>query len=511
MKRTILASLTFAFALLLVSCPWGFCANAPHSRPTADLRGIAALDDEAQADNVENTLPDNLLPGGAPQPPVQARGAGGDAPGTAQAGNGGLTEEEKKIVERVRESLAASGRSDGLDIPVVLNDAVNLYIRYFTETKRTVFARWLVRAKQYAPTIRSILKANGLPEDLAYLAMIESGFNMKAYSPAKAKGPWQFVHETGARYGLRVGFWVDERCDLEKSTVAAARYLKELFDRFGCWYLAAAGYNAGEHRIEKAIEKHDTRDFWKLRRYKTLPRETQEYVPQLIAAALIAKDPVKYGFTQETSHTVATLAKVEVPGGLPLRRIAHALSMDPGELVALNPELVRGITPPGGKPYMITLPGAQDSNVVEKKIEEEFEDGGQVVGVVKYNVRKKESLAGVMKRYNVSRADIALVNDGMARPRISALRVIYIPRFASLKGENPSDGAAGEAGIMHDDGDDVITLAQGKTRIRKSGGPKVMKTSLTKRVGHKTDRAGRRKMIKKSGRASKPKRLAACR
>lgn len=436
-------------------------------------------------------------------------GAGPEAAVPAQTGNCGLTEEEKKIVETIRKNLAASSLSDGFDMPVVLNDAVSLYIKYFTGTKRKVFARWLVRAEQYAPTIRSILKANGLPEDLAYLAMIESGFNMKAYSPAKAKGPWQFIHETGARYGLHVGFWVDERCNLEKSTVAAARYLKELFDRFGCWYLAAAGYNAGEHRIERAIVKHDTRDFWKLRRYKTLPRETQEYVPQLIAAALIAKEPEKYGFAEGTSDTVGALTKMEVPGGLPLRRIAHALSMGPGELTALNPELLKGITPPGSKPYMITLPGAQDSDAVEKKIEEEFEDGGQVVGVVKYRLKKKESLAGVMKRYKVSRADIALVNDGTARPRVATLRVVYIPRFASLKDEHPSDSSAREAGIMHDDGDKIITLARIKTGTRKGGGPKVEKTGLTKRIAHKKDRAGHHKTAKKGGRAFKAKRLAA--
>lgn len=338
MKRTTLASLTFAFALLFIlTCLRGFCANAPQSRPTADLRAATPVDEETQADDAD-ALPDNPFMGGTPRAPGQAMGAGPEAAVPAQTGNCGLTEEEKKIVETIRKNLAASSLSDGFDMPVVLNDAVSLYIKYFTGTKRKVFARWLVRAEQYAPTIRSILKANGLPEDLAYLAMIESGFNMKAYSPAKAKGPWQFIHETGARYGLHVGFWVDERCNLEKSTVAAARYLKELFDRFGCWYLAAAGYNAGEHRIERAIVKHDTRDFWKLRRYKTLPRETQEYVPQLIAAALIAKEPEKYGFAEGTSDTVGALTKMEVPGGLPLRRIAHALSMGPGELTALNPD-----------------------------------------------------------------------------------------------------------------------------------------------------------------------------
>ena len=501
MKKTVLASLTCAL-MLFISCPWAFCSNTPHS--PADLRGAAAISEETSADESENALSDNPFLDSAPKAPVQVKGGGREAPVAAQTGNSGLTEEEQKIVETIRKNLAASGTSGGLDIPVVLNDAVNLYIKYFTGTKRKVFARWLARAKRCAPTIRSILKTNGLPEDLVYLAMIESGFNMRAYSPAKAKGPWQFIHATGARYGLRVGFWVDERCDLEKSTVAAARYLKELFDRFGCWYLAAAGYNAGEYRIEKAIEKHDTRDFWKLRRYKTMPRETQRYVPQLIAAALIAKDPEKYGFTEEASDTVETLTKVEVPGGLPLHRIAHALSVDAGELAALNPELVKGVTPPGSKPYMITLPGALDNDAVNRKIEEEFEDGGRLLGVVEYRLKKKESLAGVMKRYNVSRSDIALFNEGMGRPRLARFRVVYIPRFASLKGERLPDSRV--AGIMHDDGDEILALE--KTKARKSRGRTVVRTSLTKGVAHKASRAEHKKTAKKGGRTFKAKRLA---
>ena len=190
------------------------------------------------------------------------------------------------------------GESDlrvNISIPLVFNDAVKHYIRYFTTTKKDVFKRWLKRKKRYAPFVKEILREHGLPEDLVYLAMIESGFNLHAYSPMKAAGPWQFIPETGRRYGLAVNHWVDERRDIRKSTIAAARYLQALFDQFGCWYLAAAGYNAGENRIYRLIKKYDTNDFWQLRAYNTLPRETREYVPQLIAAAIIAEDPEKYG------------------------------------------------------------------------------------------------------------------------------------------------------------------------------------------------------------------------
>lgn len=457
-----------------------------------------------EANEAEGVFPDNLLIG-IPDAP-DAAGLSGREAASPESQAAGLTDEERKIVETVRKNLEASNLSGGFDMPLVLNDAVNLYIKYFSEKKRKVFARWLVRAQRYAPTIRSILKAHNMPEDLVYLSMIESGFNMRAYSPAKAKGPWQFIHETGERYGLHVGFWVDERCDLEKSTVAAARYLKELFDRFGCWYLAAAGYNAGEHRIEKAIVKNDTRDFWKLRRFKKLPRETQEYVPQLIAAALIAKDPEKYGFEGKPAASVDALTKVEVAGGLPLPRIARALAIDPAELSVLNPELTRGVTPPG-KSYRITLPGVSDKDAVKRKINEEFEGGGQLLGVVKHSIKKKESLAGVLKRYNVSHSDFALVNEGTGGKR-GVNKVVFIPRFASAKGAAVTAGDPHGQVVMQDadlDGE-IVTLAHAKTK--KSHGPAAAKASLTRHVAHKADRADRPKAAKKSHR-TKTKRLAA--
>jgi membrane-bound lytic murein transglycosylase D len=311
--------------------------------------------------------------------------------------------------------------------------------------------------------------------------MIESGFNMKARSPAKARGPWQFIHETGQRYGLKVDFWVDERCDLEKSTVAAGRYLKALFDRFGCWYLAEAGYNAGEHRVERAIEKHDTRDFWKLREYKTLPRETQEYVPQLIAAALIAKDPEKYGFAGTDTAPVYGLIKVGVPGGMALGRIAWALSMDLAELKALNPALTRGVTPPGQKEYEITLPGTADDDDARKALDAEVKNGGQVVGVVTHHVKKKESLSSILTRYQVTRSDLALLDEGGEGLRRGRRHVLYIPRFAA-KNEEPGSKAIATAALPADDDDsDVLSLDRpGKKRISASG-----KARLVKHVVHR--------------------------
>jgi membrane-bound lytic murein transglycosylase D len=296
---------------------------------------------------------------------------------------------------------------------------------------------------------------------------------------------------------------VDERYDLEKSTVAAARYLKSLFDRFGCWYLAAASYNAGENRVERAIEKRDTKDFWKLREYKTLPKETQEYVPQLIAAALIAKDPEKYGFDDIESAPVHSLTKITVPGGIPLKGIARALSLGLADLRALNPEILKGITPPNRKEYEIKLPGTPDLDVASRKLEAALAHDRQVVDVVRHCVKKRDSLARILKRYDISRSDLTLVNgDGMLMQRG---HVLYITRFASLNRsaamvpERPGSRIAGnrhsakEPGSLSDasdDDDDVVVLkSHNEGRTLQNAKVRLASQTVTKAVKGRTAKA----------------------
>jgi membrane-bound lytic murein transglycosylase D len=327
--------------------------------------------------------------------------------------------------------------SDNFDIPITLNDSVSRYIRYFSTSKRDVFARWLKRTNTYAPVVKDILKKNGLPEDLLYLAMIESGFNMKAYSKMKAAGPWQFIEGTGERFGLKVDYWVDERRDLEKSTVAAARYLKNLFDQFGCWHLAAASYNAGEGRVGKAVAKHDTKDFWKLKDFNALPKETREYVPQLLAAAIIAKDPASFGFT-DYKTTPYEANRIRVPGGIPLREIAEASKVELTDLKSLNPEILTGFTPPDRSAYTLKLPVSADPDDVSRRLQTSLTNSPQLVGVIKHPVRKKETMTSIMKRYNVDSEDLALLNEHGAANQAKKGRVVYIPRFTSLKTDTAS-------------------------------------------------------------------------
>ncbi|HEY3277191.1 MAG TPA: LysM peptidoglycan-binding domain-containing protein [Syntrophorhabdaceae bacterium] len=317
------------------------------------------------------------------------------------------------------------------DLPIVFNDAVKYYVLYFTNGKKKVFANWLKKSRRYVPMIKVILKEHGLPEDLVYLAMIESGFNPKAYSPAKACGPWQFIYETGGRYGLRVNFWIDERRDPEKSTVAAAKYLTDLFNQFGHWYLAAAGYNAGERRVEKAIEKHNTNDFWELSKYNALPRETREYIPRLIAASIIAKDPERFGFGNIQYDEPLTFVEVKVPGATLLTAIARANSMDVGALKSLNPELLRGLTPPYSDEYKIKLPARTNVERFLAKLETSSVDERKIRDVIVYKVKKKDTVAKVLKKYGVTMEELYMVNECDDRLKIKPGMVLNIPTFSS--------------------------------------------------------------------------------
>lgn len=356
-------------------------------------------------------------------------------------------------------TLLTTNYDRNFDIPIVFNDAVKYYIKWFSEDKKKVFANWLKRSRLYVPIITEILREKNMPEDLVYLAMIESGFNPKAYSHAKASGPWQFIYSTGGRYGLEVNHWVDERRDPEKSTVAAAKYLKDLFDQFGCWYLAAASYNAGEGRIGRLVQKHNTNDFWELYKYNTLPRETRNYIPQLIAAAIIAKDPAKFGFGSITYDPPVRFTEVEVPAATPVAAIARASNRDMDTIRMCNPEILRGITPPGKNDYVVKLPSDVEKGAFTDRLQTELEKLPSVKSVVTYKVRKKDSMARIVRKYKVSERDLVLVNSSDDDFRIKPGMVIAIPRFS---GESSGYTALARAVTQ-----DPPTVERSKTTLKK--------------------------------------------
>jgi hypothetical protein len=191
------------------------------------------------------------------------------------------------------------------DIPITINSRVEFWVDYFTGKGRIHFEKYLERSEYFIPYITPVLKQNGMPQDLVYLAMIESGFNNLARSHAKAVGPWQFISATGKRYGLMVNWWVDERRDVQKSTLAALEYLRDLHGMFQSWELAAAAYNAGEAKVAHAIQRYGTKDFWVISRQRYLRPETRDYVPKIIAAAIVSKNRTQFGFPEEKVHPAA--------------------------------------------------------------------------------------------------------------------------------------------------------------------------------------------------------------
>ena len=199
-------------------------------------------------------------------------------------------------VSRALEMGGVRLRNSDFDIPIVINRDVEHWVDYFTGRGRKHFERYLERGEYFIPYIRALLESKDLPGDLVYLAMIESGFNLQAKSHAKAVGPWQFMAATGRLFGLRVDWWMDERRDIKKSTVAAARYLSHLYRIFGDWALATAAYNAGEYKIARAVQRFGVKDFWVISKSRYLKPETRHYVPKLMAAALIAKNREQFGF-----------------------------------------------------------------------------------------------------------------------------------------------------------------------------------------------------------------------
>ncbi len=246
------------------------------------------------------------------------------------------------------------------DIPMEMQPLVAQYIQFFQGPGRKWFRKWMSRSTRYIPAMEPILESHGLPKDTVYLAMIESGFSAHAYSWARAAGPWQFIPGTAKLYGLKQDFWVDERRDPLKSTQAAARYLRQLYEDLGDWYLAWAAYNAGGGKVSRMIERKGTSDFWQLSDGKGLAKETKHYVPKLIACALIAKHPKAFGFGDAEFDYLTPLEidEVKLNDAIDLETLAKAAEIGVDEIRDLNPELKRWCTPPANakQPYMLRLP-----------------------------------------------------------------------------------------------------------------------------------------------------------
>jgi len=310
------------------------------------------------------------------------------------------------------------------DLPIVLNDSVKAYIQFFQTRKREVINRSFERAGRYLPMMREIFLEHGLPLDLVNLAHVESAFNYRAYSRAKAAGIWQFIKSTAHRFNMTVDGWVDQRRDPVVATRAAAAYLKELYAMFNeSWPLALAAYNAGEQKVQRAIARQGTDDFWALR----LPRETQLFVPAFMAIAIIAKHPERFGFTPPVERPWE-VERAVVPGSIHLRSIAQAVGVSYDDLRDLNPALKRSMTPADRPSYEINVPrGSRELLLASLDQLPRTRLPEARVARSRHRVRRGETLERIARRYGTSVALLAEVNGIAPGERLRAGRLLRLP------------------------------------------------------------------------------------
>jgi LysM repeat protein len=309
--------------------------------------------------------------------------------------------------------------------PSLVNEKVKGFVSFFQGRAESFFSRSLARSLAYEEMMKRIFREKNLPEELFYLALIESGYNPTALSRAKASGIWQFVAQTAKRYGLRVDKWVDERRDPEKSTYAAAEYLKTLHGLFNSWDLAAAGYNAGEGKVMRAMKNTRSNDFWEISESRHLKLETKKYVPMFLAAVTIAKEPQKYGFTDIAYYSPLVYEKVKVPPSTSLALIAKAAETDLSEIRSLNPALIREKTPPNSPSFDIKVPMGK-----KEAFEKNFSLLSNIPSAGKksqHNVCSGETLTRVAKKYRVSLQDLCTANGISPNSPIKPGSTLKIP------------------------------------------------------------------------------------
>jgi len=316
------------------------------------------------------------------------------------------------------------------DIPLQVNADVLKWIEFFTGAGRSTFERWLKRSGRYMELFRTVLQKEGMPPDLVHLVFVESGFNVNARSYAAAVGPWQFLRSTSRLFGLNVNQWVDERKDPEKATVAAARYLKHLYSIFGDWPLALASYNAGEGTVLRAIKSQGTTNYWNLR----LPRQTEQYVPQFMAALAITRDPVKYGFSEVQFDDPMRFDEVCFKGAVDLHAIAKLADCTVAELKELNPAVRTTRLSGSGGLTTLRVPEGK-SEIIQQKLA----DGARLPAVnltVRHSVRKGETLTGIAREYSVSATKLASVNGISKKKPLRRGMMLTIP--ASMRAPAPA-------------------------------------------------------------------------
>jgi len=344
------------------------------------------------------------------------------------------------------------------EIPLETNEHVERWIEFFTTgAGRTRFRIYLERSGAFEDMIRQRLRDAEMPEDLLYLAMIESGMNPNAYSRAHAVGLWQFIKGTGRRYDLEIGYWLDERRDPFKATDAAVAHLGDLYEEFGSWYLAAAAYNAGAGRVSRGIKKTGSSDFWDLADARVLRSETRNYVPKLIAATMIATNPETYGFTDIEWAPALEFDVVGVPDATSFDVLAEAAGTTEDEIRRLNPQYPRRVTPPDGAAE-VRVPKGQSAAFVVAYARVPPSDR---VTWLEHVVTRGQTLSHIASRYGVSVTAIRATNNNVNPKRLQIGQKLIIPRSGKARTQLASAAPAPAPATLAADGTKSVTVRRG--------------------------------------------------
>lgn len=406
---------------------------------TRDTAGLVAVTEQSPA------TPKELLP-----QPVEAEQCIAEELEALEKTGTWQQPEASPIKDKLQEKIPK------YDFPVVMNKQVEMYLELFQNRQKVFFERWLARSTKYRDLIHSELEQAGLPRDLLYLAMIESGFNQRARSYASATGMWQFMKGTGNDYNLNVDRYIDERRDAVKSTRAAIDYLADLYNQFNDWHLAVAAYNGGPGTIRNGLKKYNVTTFWELAEKRYLRLETKRYVPKLIAAILIAKDPQKYGFEKIRYAEPLQFDTLEVGPGFSLDALALVCDSSKKDIRLLNQELKTGKTPLNQKKYTVNIP--------KNSRETAQQNLSRLRSVVKtgyktHIAKSNESLSSICQRYNINTTTLLKVNNlrGNELQNGQRLRIPYSMVDYMLAAENGTSVAGFEDNLI------LHTIKSGET------------------------------------------------
>lgn len=322
--------------------------------------------------------------------------------------------EKEESSEKVEENVVKPYKPKLGEIAMDDHQLVNRWIEYFQGRGRERMTTYLERSGRYLPMMKNVLRENGLPEELVYIALIESGFSPRAHSRASAVGYWQFIRETGRRYGLKVDTFIDERRDPVLSTKAAVEYFKTLYSLFGSWHLAMASYNCGEGRVKRAVMKHKTRNFWELiAKRRALPNESKNYVPKFIAAAKIAADPAKYGFNEIKFQDPLSYDTVTLTNPISLTKLASNVGVDADELKLLNPKFRTDYVPMARDgETVVRLPvGLGQDAVAALSMSVTSQPKIVQADYISYKIKKGDSLSTIARKHRTTVSQVRRLND----------------------------------------------------------------------------------------------------